>query len=215
MIYSARSLVLLSMLAYLLNVVQQVELQNQTHTRDGAAFNMALEDVRPGMKGYGRLLAWDGQAKCYRLEVLHVVRNVSPGCDLVLCRLPRQELNKADLDILGGSPVYVGVQMLGTVACIARGGDQTVVGVSPSLQIPMDSDAVAAADLAQSTHGDLKRPLRVGSHAYRAVSLTAKGPLTGRDDGVLRLALLPRVQPAGWSRQAGLAMYRRRSNGGL
>src|SRR5262249_62236208 len=53
-----------------------------------------VDDVRPGMKGYGRTVMQGTRVETFQAEVLGVLKNTSPGRDLVLCRLSRLNLEK-------------------------------------------------------------------------------------------------------------------------
>ena len=57
-----------------------------------------VEEIRAGMKGVGRTVMKGTKIESFDAEVLGVLRNTSPGRDLVLCRLSglsRQNANRA------------------------------------------------------------------------------------------------------------------------
>src|SRR5262245_1139137 len=53
-----------------------------------------VDDVRPGMKGVGRTVLKGTKVEPFEAEVLGVLKNTSPGRDLVLCRLAGLGLEK-------------------------------------------------------------------------------------------------------------------------
>src|SRR5207249_3349789 len=50
-------------------------------------FYWRVDDVRTGMKGHGRTVMRGTKVENFQAEVLGVLKNTSPGRDLVLCRL--------------------------------------------------------------------------------------------------------------------------------
>ena len=46
-----------------------------------------VDQVRPGMKGYGRTVMKGTKLENFDAEVLGVLKNTSPGRDMILCRL--------------------------------------------------------------------------------------------------------------------------------
>ena len=53
----------------------------------GAALYWQVDDVKPGMKGQGRTVIKGTKVETFDAEVLGVLRNTSPGRDMILCRL--------------------------------------------------------------------------------------------------------------------------------
>src|SRR5262249_20454076 len=67
-----------------------------------------VEDLRRGMKGHGRTVLKGTQLETFQVEVLGVLKNTSPGRDLVLARLAGIGLEKTGVIAgMSGSPVYV------------------------------------------------------------------------------------------------------------
>src|SRR5260370_30815301 len=46
-----------------------------------------VDDVRPGLKGFGRTVMKGTKVETFDVEVLGVLKNTSPGRDIILCRL--------------------------------------------------------------------------------------------------------------------------------
>jgi hypothetical protein len=53
-----------------------------------------VETVQAGMKGHGRTVMGGTKVETFQAEVLGVLKNTSPGRDLVLCRLSGLNLEK-------------------------------------------------------------------------------------------------------------------------
>src|SRR5688572_7294539 len=76
-----------------------------------------VEDVKPGMRGYGRTVMKGTAVESFDAEVIGVLKNTSPGRDLVLCRLAGLDLERSGIIAgMSGSPVYINNKLLGAVA---------------------------------------------------------------------------------------------------
>ena len=64
----------------------------QAEPKPGTYWN--VDDVRAGMKGQGRTVMRGTKIETFDAEVLGVLKNTSPGRDLVLCRLSGLNLDK-------------------------------------------------------------------------------------------------------------------------
>ncbi len=53
-----------------------------------------VDDVRAGMKGIGRTVMKGTKVENFEAEVLGVLKNTSPGRDMVLCRLSGPRTSK-------------------------------------------------------------------------------------------------------------------------
>ena len=66
-----------------------------------------VNDVRPGMKGTGQTVMVGTKLEEFGAEVLGVMKGVSPGRDMVLCRLTGCNLEHAGIiQGMSGSPIY-------------------------------------------------------------------------------------------------------------
>src|SRR4051812_11933621 len=75
-----------------------------------------VDDIRPGMKGTGRTVMRGTNLEEFGAEVLGVMRDVSPGRDMILCRLTGCNLEHAGIiQGMSGSPIYVDGKLLGAV----------------------------------------------------------------------------------------------------
>src|SRR5262249_50237661 len=76
-----------------------------------------IRDIRSGMKGVGRTVMQGTKLEEFEAEVLGVMGDVSPGRDMVLCRLKGCNLEHAGIiQGMSGSPVYIEGKLLGAVA---------------------------------------------------------------------------------------------------
>src|SRR4051812_38738773 len=129
-----------------------------------------VDDVRPGMKGYGRTVMKGTKVETFQAEVLGVLKNTSPGRDLVLCRLSGLNLEKTGVIAgMSGSPVYLDNKLLGAVAYAWAYGKEPIAGITPFAQMHQYVEAYERRDLADKAKPSrvgLGRPLRVGGRDY-------------------------------------------------
>jgi hypothetical protein len=115
--FNPRPLLLLCMLAYLLGLVKHFQMAGQAVAGPKRESYWHVEDVRAGMKGHGRTVMKGTKVETFQAEVLGVLRNTSPGRDLVLCRLSGLNLDKTGVIAgMSGSPIYLEDKLLGAVA---------------------------------------------------------------------------------------------------
>src|SRR5262249_10126243 len=117
-----------------------------------------VADVRPGMKGFGRTVMKGTKVEKFDAEVLGVLRNTSPGRDLVLCRLSGLNLDYSGVIAgMSGSPVYLDGKLLGAVAYAWSFGKDPIAGVTPFSQMHGFVEAFERRDLSEP-----RPPARVG-----------------------------------------------------
>jgi hypothetical protein len=91
-----------------------------------------VDDVRPGMKGFGRTVMHGTKVETFQAEVLGVLKNTSPGRDMILCRLSGLGLEKTGVIAgMSGSPIYLDGKLLGAVAFAWPFGKEPIAGVTP------------------------------------------------------------------------------------
>jgi hypothetical protein len=95
-----------------------------------------VKDLRPGMKGIGRTVMVGTKLEEFGAEVLGVMRDVSPGRDMVLCRLTGCNLEHAGIiQGMSGSPIYIDGKLLGAVAFAWEFAKDPIAGVTPFQQM--------------------------------------------------------------------------------
>jgi hypothetical protein len=92
--------------------------------------------IRPGMKGTGRTVMVGTKLEEFGAEVLGVLQDVSPGRDMVLCRLTGCNLEHAGIiQGMSGSPIYIQGKLLGAVAFAWEFAKDPIAGVTPFSQM--------------------------------------------------------------------------------
>jgi len=95
-----------------------------------------VEAIRPGMSGVGKTVMVGTKLEEFEAEVLGVMRNVSPGRDMILCRLRGANLDHAGIiQGMSGSPIYVEGKLLGAVAYAWEFAKDPIAGVTPFEQM--------------------------------------------------------------------------------
>ncbi len=91
-----------------------------------------VKEVRPGMVGTGRTVMVGTKLEEFGAEVLGVMRDVSPGRDMILCRLTGCNLEHAGIiQGMSGSPIVVEGKLLGAVAFAWEFAKDPIAGVTP------------------------------------------------------------------------------------
>jgi hypothetical protein len=134
-----------------------------------------VEDVRTGMKGEGRTVMKGTKVETFQAEVLGVLKNTSPGRDLVICRLSGLNLEKTGVIAgMSGSPVYLDNKLLGAVAYAWPFGKEPIAGITPFSQMHGFVEAFERRDLAEQgrpTRVRLDRPLTIDGQQFDAVNV--------------------------------------------
>ncbi len=105
---------------------------------------MALEDVKPGMKGYGLTVFSGTKPERFDVEVISTFHNFRPKQDLILIKTPHPRLNIArTVAGMSGSPIYINGKMIGAYAYGWFFNVEPIAGVTPI----------------QNMMNDLKRPI--------------------------------------------------------
>ena len=134
-----------------------------------------VDDVRAGMKGVGRTVMKGTKIEEFKAEVLGVLKNTSPGRDMVLCRLSGLDLDKTGVIAgMSGSPVYLDGKLLGAVAYAWAYGKEPIAGVTPFSQMHGFVEAYERRDLAEQgkpVRVGLRVPLKIGTNSFDAVTV--------------------------------------------
>lgn len=99
--------------------------------RNGTA-TLAVDDVKPGMKGYGLTVFRGQKPERFDVEVIDVLHNFRADQDLILVRTRHPILEQA-ITVAGmsGSPVYLEGKLAGAYAYAWPYGKEQVAGVTP------------------------------------------------------------------------------------
>jgi hypothetical protein len=178
-----------------------------------------VDDVRAGMKGIGRTVMKGTKVEEFKAEVLGVLKNTSPGRDMVLCRLSGLDLEKTGVIAgMSGSPVYIDGKLLGAVAYAWAYGKEPIAGVTPFSQMNGFVEAFERRDLAEQvkpTRVGLREPLRVGDSSFDSVTVSQgfDDPQPRESDGMWMVPLRTPLAATGMTPHA-LRLLRERVGAG-
>jgi hypothetical protein len=97
---------------------------------------MTVDQLKPGMKGTGRSVFFGTEVKEFGVEVVDVMRHVSPRGDLILCRLSGQGLEESGVIAgMSGSPVYIDGKLVGAVSYAWPFAKEPLAGVTPAAEM--------------------------------------------------------------------------------
>src|SRR3954468_12308390 len=120
-----------------------------------------VNDVRPGMKGVGQTVMVGTKLEEFGAEVLGVMRGVSPGRDMILCRLTGCNLEHAGIiQGMSGSPIYIEGKLLGAVAFAWEFGKDPIAGVTPFQQMAQYARASDKRIAAEAKDPARNKPFR-------------------------------------------------------
>ena len=95
-----------------------------------------VDDLRPGMKGTGKTTFQGTEPEDFDVEILGVLRGVSPGADAVLARFGGGALEKSGIfSGMSGSPVFIDGKLLGAVAFSYAYVTEAIGGITPIEQM--------------------------------------------------------------------------------
>ncbi len=93
---------------------------------------LSVDDIRPGMTGYGLSVFTGHRVDTFQVEIIDVMREVSPGADMILARCTGQGLEHSGIiSGMSGSPVYIDGKLIGAVAYGWNFSKDPIGGITP------------------------------------------------------------------------------------
>jgi hypothetical protein len=97
---------------------------------------LSLDQIQPGMKGFGKTVFEGTRIDEFQVEILGVLRNVAPRQSLILARLSGGPLERTGvLAGMSGSPVYIDGKLIGAVAMTFQFIKEPIAGITPIEQM--------------------------------------------------------------------------------
>jgi hypothetical protein len=97
---------------------------------------MTVDQLKPGMKGTGRSVFFGTEVKEFGVEVVDIMRHVTPRGDMILCRLSGQGLEESGVVAgMSGSPVYIDGRLVGAVSYGWSFAKEPLAGVTPAAEM--------------------------------------------------------------------------------
>jgi len=93
---------------------------------------MFIDEVRPGMKGYGLTVFSGTTIERFDVEIISVVYSYAPQSDLILARVTGGPLEKTGVIAgMSGSPIYIDDRIIGALAYSWPFPKDTLAGITP------------------------------------------------------------------------------------
>ena len=181
-----------------------------------------IDDIKPGMKGQGKSVVKGVKIESFDAEVIGVLKNTSPGRDLILCRLSGMNLDKTGvIQGMSGSPIYVNGKLLGAVAYAWAFGKEPVAGVTPFCQMVSFAAAHERREIAQGKNKParigLAKPILLDGREYTDVTIADdhREPQPAAADGMWMIPLKTPVMTTGMSPRSLAVMRETFKDSGL
>ncbi|MBI3821433.1 MAG: SpoIVB peptidase S55 [Planctomycetes bacterium] len=173
-----------------------------------------VDDIKPGMKGEGKTVMKGVKIDTFNAEVIGVLKNTSPGRDMILCRLSGLDLDKSGvIQGMSGSPIYVQGKLLGAVAYAWAFGKEPIAGVTPFAQMVSFAAAHERREIAEEKKKParigLSRPILIDGREFKDVTISDdhREPTPTAADGMWLMPLKTPVMTTGMSARS-LAVLR-------
>src|SRR5262245_27252890 len=179
-----------------------------------------VEDLRRGMKGHGCTVMKGTKVETFQIEILGVLRNTSPGRDLILARLSGLGLEKTGVIAgMSGSPVYVEDRLVGAVAYAWIFGKEPIAGITPFRQMHSFVEALQRREVTAANKPvriRLRDALEVGERKFDAITVAQGYDAQQKDgDGLMLMPLRSPLAASGFTPGALKLLASRTSHLGL
>jgi hypothetical protein len=113
---------------------------------DAPPATISVDEISPGMRGYGYTAVSGTRPERFEVEVLGVIRKMSPGRDAIIVKTSGLSLERSGIfGGMSGSPVYVDGRLAGAVAFGWGWPKDAVGGVTPIAEMEKGAEERAAA----------------------------------------------------------------------
>lgn len=103
-----------------------------TTTPEAQTKYMSVDEVKPGMKGYGLTVFQGSTPQRFDVEIISTLHNFQPGQDLFIVRTNHPKLDIArTVAGMSGSPIYIDGKMIGAYAYGWYFNVEPIAGVTP------------------------------------------------------------------------------------
>lgn len=154
---------------------------------------MNVDEIVPGMKGYGKTVFTGDRIGIFSVEVLGILRNWEAKSNMILVRMSGGPLEKSGIIAgMSGSPVYISNRLIGAVAYGWSFAKDAIAGVTPInemkstlLNIPAQEKGLSLV----SPYWELPSPLQNDpvTGAPTPSLIPQSHEITGHDFGTIKL----------------------------
>lgn len=169
---------------------------------------MGIDEITPGMKGYGKTVFIGDRIEMFNVEVLGILRNWNAKSNMILIKMSGGPLERSGIIAgMSGSPVYIDNRLIGAVAYGWSFSKDAIAGVTPIdemrstlLNIPKLEDGISLTskdwELPSSTQNDtaaysqtaslMPQELSTGSSNIKLTPILSPFIISGIDSKVLQ-----------------------------
>lgn len=127
---------------------------------------MDVSEIKPGMLGIGKTVFSQTKIEDFKVEIIDVMKNVSPRGDIILARLSGGSIpggleNTGVIAGMSGSPVYINGKMIGAVAYTWSFQKEPIAGITPIREM-LDIIEIDKHSQADSKNGEFQYGLNPG-----------------------------------------------------
>ncbi|MBO6934537.1 MAG: hypothetical protein JJ863_06170 [Deltaproteobacteria bacterium] len=129
---------------------------------------ISVDDIRPGMTGYGLTVFRGTEPERFDVEVIDVLHGFRPDQDLILIRTPHPRLEQTKaVGGMSGSPIYIDGKLAGAYAYGWPFGMEPIAGVTPISNMLHEMDRPYRPDSFPGAEVLTTRRMRPGGQARR------------------------------------------------
>lgn len=170
---------------------------------------MSIEEIKPGMKGYGKTVFTGDRIEMFDVKVLGILKNWSAKSHLILIEMSGGPLEKSGIiSGMSGSPVYIDNRLIGAVAYGWTFAKDAIAGVTPIhemkstlLNMPMQENDLSLIPLdwnlpsssndsgttaSQATSFIQQEGMGLDSNDIKLIPILSPLVISGIDSGVLQ-----------------------------
>ncbi len=142
---------------------------------DSHAF-MGIDEIKPGMVGYGKTVYQGTKIETFNIVVIGVLRKIDVDFDMILIKVtsgPCVEQKLYSVEGMSGSPIYIHGRLIGAYAFGWREEKEAVAGVTPIAEM---LDSIQPGSAGKHIYGTLHAanlPLRIGKTRISRVLVAA------------------------------------------
>ena len=93
---------------------------------------MSLDEVKPGVTGYGKTVFKGSAVENFSIEVVDVLRNVKIGRSVILIKLTDEKVKETGVvSGMSGSPIYIDGRLIGALSAAWMFAKEPFAGVTP------------------------------------------------------------------------------------
>jgi len=156
---------------------------------------MNIDEITPGMTGYGKTVFIGEQIETFTVEVLGILKNWEAKSNMILIKMSGGPLEKSGIIAgMSGSPVYIDNRLIGAVSYGWSFAKEAIAGVTPIremtgtlLNLPTQENDI------QITSADWELPAELLHEPKAVVTNSLSFPAAGQDMNKIRLT--PIVSP--------------------